>query len=207
MPGQPLVDERVVRPQQVEHVVVFRHDAPEQQLGLALEGLPEVVVEVREHAGVGNLRGKVPQIQPLPGEVGDERLRTGIGQQTPDLPLEHRRILQFPGDGQAEQLVVRDAAPEEERQPGRQLHVADPIGGIRRNALRIALDAEQEFRARKNGPERHLDAGVESSIGPSFGASLPVEVEGNLDVRAADRPPVRAAGQCRDDRLRAARFL
>ena len=46
--GQPLVDERVVGRQQIEHVVVLAHDAVEEQLGLALKRLPQVVVEVRE---------------------------------------------------------------------------------------------------------------------------------------------------------------
>ena len=45
---QPLVDERVVRLQQIEDAAVFLDDAGEEQFGLALERVAQVVVEIRE---------------------------------------------------------------------------------------------------------------------------------------------------------------
>src|ERR1700724_2374391 len=39
---QPLVDERVVRGQQIEHAAILVHDAVEEQLRLPLECVPQV---------------------------------------------------------------------------------------------------------------------------------------------------------------------
>ena len=44
---QPFVDERVVRVKQIQDAAVLVHDAVEEQLDLAPERLPQVVVEVR----------------------------------------------------------------------------------------------------------------------------------------------------------------
>ena len=46
--GEPLVDERVIRRQQIEHAAIFVDDAVEEQLDFALERLAQVVVEIRE---------------------------------------------------------------------------------------------------------------------------------------------------------------
>ena len=77
---QPLVHEGVVRTQQIEHAVVLEDDALEQQLGLALQRLPQVVVEIGEHILVGTQALQVAQVQPLAGEVAAERSRALIGQ-------------------------------------------------------------------------------------------------------------------------------
>ena len=63
----------------------------EQQLGLALERLPQVVVEVGKLVLVGHDVAQVAQLQPLPGEVADQRRGARVGQHPPHLPLEHRR--------------------------------------------------------------------------------------------------------------------
>ena len=49
---EPLVEERVVGLQQVEHAAVLAQDALEEQLRLLPERLPQVVVEVREQPQV-----------------------------------------------------------------------------------------------------------------------------------------------------------
>ena len=67
--GQALVQERVVRLQQVEHAAILAHDALEQEFRLLAEGLPQVVVEVGEQAQVRGDRIQVPQVQPLAREV------------------------------------------------------------------------------------------------------------------------------------------
>ena len=74
---------------------------------------------------------QVPQLQPLAGEVGDQRLGARIGQHPAHLRRVHARVAQPALLRQAQQLVVRNAAPEEERQPRRQLQVAEPVGGVR----------------------------------------------------------------------------
>ena len=51
--GQPLVEERVVGPHEIERAPVLPQDAADEQFRLAAHGLPEVVVEVREQPLVG----------------------------------------------------------------------------------------------------------------------------------------------------------
>ena len=48
VPRQPLVQERVVRVEQIQDAPVLDHDALEEHLRFALQRLPQVVVEVRE---------------------------------------------------------------------------------------------------------------------------------------------------------------
>ena len=75
--------------------------------------------------GVGMWLLQVAQHQPLAGEVVDQRARLRIREHPLHLPLEHRRLAQLPASRPRQQLVVRDRAPQEERQPRRQLEVAD----------------------------------------------------------------------------------
>ena len=123
MLGQPLVDERVVRCQQVEHVLVAAHDAVEEQLGLGLEGITQRVVEVGELVVVGCNRPQVPGVQPLTAEVADEGIGLRVGNHPAHFTLEHRRIAKLTLHRQIHQRIVRDAAPEEERQSRRKLDV------------------------------------------------------------------------------------
>ena len=174
----------------------------EEQLRFAPEGLPQVVVEVREHPRVRARRRQVAQVQPLPGEVRDQRFRATVGQHPLHLLFEHRRLVQLPGGGQIEQFLVRDAAPQEKGQARGELQIADAIGGVGRGVARIPFDAEEKLRAGENGSNRHLDAGVETA-----GRSRRlVELQRSLEVRRGDRPPVGAARQGRDDGLRARGF-
>ena len=50
--GKPLIQVSMIRFQEVEHAPILAQDAFKQQLCLAAEGLPEVVVEVGEEAEV-----------------------------------------------------------------------------------------------------------------------------------------------------------
>ena len=43
---EPLVDERVIRRQQIEHAAIFAQDAAGEQLRFAAEPLPQIFVEV-----------------------------------------------------------------------------------------------------------------------------------------------------------------
>ncbi len=82
---EPLVQERVVGRHQVEDVAIFADDAREEERGLALEGLAEVVVEVGKLLRVRLHVLQVAEIQPLAGEVGGQRVGLRIGQHAPDL--------------------------------------------------------------------------------------------------------------------------
>jgi hypothetical protein len=48
MRGQALVEERVIRLQQIQHAPILTHHAVEEQLRFPPEGLAQVVVEVRK---------------------------------------------------------------------------------------------------------------------------------------------------------------
>ena len=127
---QPLVDERVVGGQQVDGRPVFADDAVEEQLHLALEGQRQRVAVVGKEERIGHDVGQPAQRQPLPGEVGGEGLGARVGQHPPRLPLEHRRLVQACPSRQVQQLVVGDAAPEEERQTRGEREVADAVGAV-----------------------------------------------------------------------------
>ncbi len=111
--GDPLVHERVVRREQVQHVAVFAHDAVEQQFGFPLVGLRELVVERREQQGVGMNLLDVLQPQPLRREPGRHRLAARVGEHPADLFFENRRSVQRAAGCQLLQLGVRDRAPDE----------------------------------------------------------------------------------------------
>ena len=64
-----------------------------------------------------------------------------------------------------QQLVVRQAAPQEERQARGQRQVVDAVDGARREVARRLVGAEQEVRVRQHGGERAADAGVEVAFG------------------------------------------
>ena len=93
----------------------------------------------------------------------------------------------FPRCGHVEQLVVRNAAPQEERQPRRQLEIADAIRRVRR-------DARPDPARRGTGTagltstrrQRHLDARVEVAVR----ARLPIERERALQIGVGHRPPI-----------------
>jgi hypothetical protein len=99
------------------------------------------------------------------------------------------------GDGGVDELVVGQAAPQEERQPRRELEVADAIERARRRARRIVLDAEQELRRHENVGERRLHAGLEIAALRALGA---VEVEQPAALGVGDRPAIGAPREARE---------
>ncbi len=105
-----------------------------------------------------------------------------------DLSLEHLGLAQLAALRQVEQLVVRDAAPEEERQARGELDVRDAVGRVRRDAGRVGLDAEEELRVHQHRAQGHLDPRVEVPLR----AGTPVQLHRLLEVRvgrpAAGRP-------------------
>ena len=97
------------------------------------ERLAQVVVEVRERRrGRAVSSAGCAATATAPAKLSTSASDLRIGQHPPHLPLEHRRILQLALRRQRQQFVVRDAAPQEERQPRRQLEVADRIRPRRR---------------------------------------------------------------------------
>ena len=64
----------------------------------------------------GSLVLQRPHAQPLAGEVVDQRVGFWIGQHALDLFLQHGRILELALRGEVDQLIVGNAAPQEEGQ-------------------------------------------------------------------------------------------
>ena len=97
----------------------------------------ELLVVVREQERVRMDLVEVLQPQPLRGEARGERLGARIGEHA--LALRARASSASESlfcCGELEQLVVRDAAPEEERQPRREVEVADLVVLARRDVRR-----------------------------------------------------------------------
>ena len=91
---QPLVDERVVRGQQIDDAPILADDAVEQQLHFAAHRLPQRIVEVGiDHRQRADAL-QAAQVEPLAGEVDRERLGARVLQHPADLLLEHDRIFQ-----------------------------------------------------------------------------------------------------------------
>ena len=107
--------------------------------------------------------------------------------------------------GQVEQLVVRDAAPQEERQPRGDLQVAEGIGLlVLRQVDRLAVYPQQEVRVHQDALQPVLDARLEAA---AFAAPRLVELQQRIPVAIGHRPAIRAAGDPRQDRRRAGAFL
>ena len=127
-------------------------------------------------------------------------LRPRVGQHPPHLLLEHVGLAELARARDVEQLVVGDAAPQEERQPRRQLEVADAVRRLRRDAGGILLDAEQELRTHQHGAQAPSRCPRRNP--PS--APRPCGRTSSAAARSAsvDRPPIGPAHQRREDLLR-----
>ena len=199
MERQPFVQEGVVGAEEVERAAILTDDALDEELRLGAERLTQAVVEVREVALRRSGQRHVPQEQPLPREVLHQRVGAWVGHHPPHLLLEHAGVPQLPFHRDVQQLVVRDAAPQEERQPRRQFEVADTVGGAASGVGRIDLDPVQELGADQQALERTLDAALEPALRPPFFE----ERKERRHVLVGHRAAVGAACQRREDRPRA----
>src|SRR5206468_8975165 len=77
---QALVEEGVIRRQQIDHAAVLAHDAFEKQLRLLPQRLPDVIVEVYIETEVRRDGLERAQVQPLAREIRDEASRPRIGE-------------------------------------------------------------------------------------------------------------------------------
>ena len=112
------------------------------------------------------------------------------------------RLFQLAVDGQLQQLVVGNRIPEEERQPGRELDVADGVAVARAQAGRHPLAAVEEERAGEQAGDGAADAAFEAAF---LDAVLVVQ-EQLVDVLGGHRTAVGAPRERRDDLSGAARL-
>ena len=130
----------------------------------------------------------------------DQRLGSRIGQHSLDLLLQHDGIFQLALAGERQQLLVGNAAPQEERQPRSQREIVQPIRRVRRKVRRIGFEAEQELRARQNELQRRFDSAIEGVAAGHARAASSIEVHQRVDAcscpRGGGTPPAPS-----DDRI------
>ena len=104
-------------------------------------------------------------------------------------------LTQLAANGGVEQLIVRDAAPQEERQSRCQLEIADSVDAAGRYFLWVAFHAEQELRVGEHSAQRRRDSGVEIAFGARLRDRTPSARQRPLWRSAGDR---RAASASRE---------
>jgi hypothetical protein len=192
---QAIVQEREVRPYEVEDAPVLSNHRAEKEFRFRRHCAAQPFVEVREESIVGTFDcQEVAKIQPLAGEVFGERLRPGVGQHPVNLRPQCFWAGHLSARCEIEKLVVRNAAPQKERQPRGQLQIGEPIR-VGSGTRGIELDAEQELGA----DEQPFDRLPYTDIEPSFGAASFVEAQERRNIRGGHRTPERAASQRRED--------
>ena len=214
--GQTFVEKRKVGGQQLGDRAILANHGIEEQLGFPLHRLAQRLIEGQRKRIAGTNGRHVPDEQPLGGKIPGERRRTRIGQHPSHLTLEHRRILELVLRRHRQEFVVGNAAPDEERETGRQIDVADPIDrrcractvfAGRPDAVRVGalgLDAEQEIRVDQEPADGELDPGLEAAI---LLAAVIEKREQGVDVLFAGGAAIGTIGQLRDDPLGARRLL
>ena len=85
---QSLVEERVVRREQIQQSAVFPNEIFEEEFCLSSHGLLELFIKIRVDAHIRMLCVEVWQPKPLCSEACGERLRSWIGQHSSDLGLQ-----------------------------------------------------------------------------------------------------------------------
>jgi hypothetical protein len=86
----------------------------------------------------------------------------------------------------------------------RRIEIADAIDALRSfSGGGLALNAEQERRARQHGAKGHLDPVLEAAVG----ATLLVEAQERLHLFVTRRSPVRASCERGQNRARAPLFF
>ncbi len=114
MLGEPLVEECVIRAQELQESLILPHLALEEQLRLRLHRLAQIVVELREDVRIRLVGLNVAHGQPLSDEVIHPPPRLPVGQHTPHLLRERVGVVQSAPCRNVKQLVVRNALPQEE---------------------------------------------------------------------------------------------
>src|SRR4051812_41063019 len=183
MLGEALVQERIVGVQQFHYAAVFAQDVLEEEFGLLLETLAQAFVKLREDIGVGLLLGKIADVEPLAGEIGDQGIRARIVKKAPDLLIEHGRVLQFALFREVQKLIVGDGAPKEEREPRGQVQIANAVDSAGSGARGILFDAEEEIGRDEQRAESLLDSEIKIAL---FAAAA-VEGEQGAKIGVGDR--------------------
>ena len=160
MLGKALIQERIVGTEQIENTAVLAENAGDEELGFFAEGGAQVLVEAAEDVGIGLQIFERPQVEPLAGEVLDQRVGVRRGEHARRLGLDYRGFTQVC----FKQFVIGNRTPQEEGKARRHFRGAEAVGTARCSIAGFAFDAEEEIRRDQHGFEGGLNAGVEVSI-------------------------------------------
>ena len=202
VPRQPLVQEGVVGPVQLQQTAVFPHQVVEEELGLAPHGVGQLTAVVGEAEGVGAHLLDILQAQPHRREAGGEGLGAGVGEEAASLRFEVARIGEGATLGSRDQLAVGVSPPQEEGQAGREVLPLQRVDLARAHAAGLALHAEEEMGTDEDRLQRGPDPRLEAAV---LGAKAE-EVEEIVHLVAVELAAVRARGEPGDD-LADARLL
>ncbi len=190
VPGQPLVHHREVAVEEAQHRQVGPDDLSEE-----LDRLPprrglQVVVVLLVDVPVGRHPVEVSDPEPLAGEVPGELGGLRVGQHPLDLGPDRGRVAELAGRSRAGQLGVRGGAPQEVREPDRQLLVgqAAGAGGL--------LEVQEPGRA-EDSLDSGPDGGRERQLARGPLLRDPPDDLGHLG--RGDRPPVRPGEEAGED--------
>ena len=69
---ESFIRERVVGSQKINHALIFPYKALDEEFSLSNEGLPQIVIELREDDSVRYDALQISEIKPLASEVVDQ---------------------------------------------------------------------------------------------------------------------------------------
>ena len=176
---QTIVHKGVVRIQERQQAAVFPNHAFEQQFRLPAKRLPEISRHLRRARF--SLRA-TPAIaprnwSPAPAS-GDPPASGESAARAPPVRAVFLSTARF------EELVIGNAAPQEEGEAGRQFQIADAVSGAGGQAGRLLLEAEYEIDPDQHARQRHFNPVVEVS---AFVSSPLIEAHQLFQVRIRQR--------------------
>jgi len=163
MPGKTLVQEGVLRADQLEHAAIPQQDILEEQLRLLAHRLPQIVVEIDEQPQVRRHRLEPAQVQPLRAEVRHQVARPRILQHARHLGPPPLRRPQFTALRRAQQRLIGQAAPKEKRKPRGEFQFRHLPHRPGRSPGRIGFHPEQKAGTHQNRRQRLLEARFRSA--------------------------------------------
>ena len=195
---QPLVDERVVGGQQVEHVAVLAHDAGEEELGLARGSASRRSLSKSGNSSVfGAMFCRLRMCSHCPAKFSHERVGAS-GRRACAAPAPRAPPAGAGGPPPRGRAASSSGMLLHRKNDSRDASSTSltryAVAG--RDRGRVLFDAEDEGRARQQPPQRELDAGVEAALL----AAVAIEREQRRQVAdrrpAADRRGARASSGC-----------
>ena len=139
-------------------------------------------------------------MEPLEREIVAQRPGARVGKHPAHLPGQNVGITEARFGGELQQLLIRQTAPQEERQTRRQLQIAqraNPAGRV------SGFRSIEEMRARQDRAERIAHTAFEAG----HRISRLVERHQRSEILVGHRAPEGAPCEVLDDLLRARRFV